>query len=128
MLSFVKSKLSSPHSAAFASFSEPIPAISHLLKLGHSLDTIQNWFSTSKTIFTESKSFKKEIVSSAMAVYKKYWLNMLISWRLLLSFIKVKNNSNASTNRYREIGSPFLAPCSRWIYVVVWPPLITQDS
>ena len=32
MLSLVKSKIFSPQSATFTSFSEPIPAISHLLK------------------------------------------------------------------------------------------------
>ena len=128
MLSLVKSKPFSLQSATYASFSEPIPAISHSLKLRRSADTIQNWFSTSKTFFIESKSFKKKFVSSAYAVYKKSWLNMLIPWIFLLDFIEIKNNSNASINRYAEIGSPCLAPRSRLKYVVVWPPLITQNS
>ena len=46
----------------------------------------------------------------------------------LLDFIKIKKSSNASTDRYAKIGSTCLAPRSRHKYVVVWPPLITQDS
>ena len=42
--------------------------------------------------------------------------------------IKIKNSSNASTNKYVEIGSTCLAPRSTRKYVAVWPPVITQDS
>ena len=46
----------------------------------------------------------------------------------LLDFVKIKNNCNASKNRYAEVESPCLAPCSRRKYVVVRPALIKQDS
>ena len=45
----------------------------------------------------------------------------------LLDFIRIKNNSNASTNRYAEVGSNLAPRCKRK-YVLVLPPLITQDS
>ena len=44
----------------------------------------------------------------------------------LLDFIRIKNNSNASTNRY-AVGSNLAPRCKRK-YVLVLPPLITQDS
>ena len=40
----------------------------------------------------------------------------------------VKNNSIVRTNRDAEIGSPCLAPRSRRKYVLLWPPLFSQES
>ena len=55
-------------------------------------------------------------------------LNILIKWIFWPVFIKIENNSKANTNRYAEIGSPYLAPLSGRKYVVVCHQLITRHS
>ena len=95
-----------PQSATFTFFRTPMPAISDLSRFGFSPLTIENKFRLPNTLFAEIKPFKKKVVSSAYAVYRKSWSKI---FRLLISLfdlINVKSTSNARIKRYAEIGSP----------------------
>ena len=52
------------HRATFTFFRTPIPAISHLSKLGHCLEKFEKDLISSKAFFPEFWFFKKKFVSS----------------------------------------------------------------
>ena len=56
--------------------------------------------------------FYKKVVSSAYAVYRKLWLNILRSSILLFVINKVKTISKTKPKRNAETGSPFRVPVS----------------
>ena len=59
-----------PQSATLNLFRTPIPAISDLVKLGRSLEKPENKFKSFKANLLELMSFKKNVVSSAYAIFK----------------------------------------------------------
>ena len=58
-----------PQSATLTLFRTPIPAISHLVKLGQSPRKPENKFKSFKTTLMELMPSKENVVSSAYTVY-----------------------------------------------------------
>ena len=77
--------------------------------------------------FTDNKSLREEVESSAKAVCKKAWLKIVVPLMLALFLINSKENSKASKNRYAEMEPPWLTPFSKLKYGVVKPPFVTHD-
>ena len=68
--SLVRSRHFMPQSATLTLFRMPIPAISHLVKLGQSPEKLEKHFKSFKTTLMELISSKKNVALSAYAVYK----------------------------------------------------------
>ena len=68
MHSLLRSKHFIPQKATLTLFRTPIPAISHLVKLGLSPEKPKNELKSFKTTLMEQMSSKKKVVSSAYAV------------------------------------------------------------
>ena len=65
--------------------------------------------------FTDNKSLRKKVESSANTVYKKAWLKIMSA----LFLINLKKTFEASINKYADMGSHWRAPLSKLKYGVV---------
>ena len=72
--------------------------------------------------------FIKKVVSSAYAVYRKLWLNILKPSILLFVLIKVKTISRIKMKRYAEIGLPCRVRLSSLKERVLFSSFKTYDS
>ena len=77
IVSVVKLMDFNPQTASKTPFREPSPAISHLLKFAFSSEKRENTLNVSIRFMTDNKSLRKEVESSAKAVYKKTRLKLL---------------------------------------------------
>ena len=77
--------------------------------------------------FTDNKSLRKKVESSANTVYKKAWLKIAIPLMSALFLINLKKTFKASINKYADMGSHWRATFSKLKYGVVNPRFITHD-
>ena len=108
-------------------FREPSLAISLLLKFAFSPEKREYTLNVSIRFFTDNKSLRKKVISSAKAVYKKAWLKIGTPLMSALFLINSKRISKASLNKYADMASPWRAPFSKLKYGVVNSPFKTHD-
>ena len=106
----IRSIDSIPQSANLTPLRAPKPAISHLLLFGLSPENVEKILKVLNYQITDYSSLRKNVVSSAYAVYRNVFLKLLRP--SIFSFCMINQNtiSKTSINEYTQNGSHYLLP------------------
>ena len=108
----IRSIHSIPQSANLTPFRAPKPTISHLPLLGLSPENLEKTSTVLINSITDFLFLRKNVVSSAYAVYKNVFPKILRPLIFAFCMINKKTISQTSINKYAAIGLPCLVPLS----------------